>query len=93
MWAVGITGAAGMNSATNLAKIVTTKTSSGNSPFDDYRGETLKRLEDEQIEFESFLERLRHAKDKAEFDQFMDNRSAPTEGREKPEGAADNPTN
>ena len=53
----------------------------------------MKRLEDEQIEFESFLERLRHAKDKAEFDQFMDDRSAPTEGREKPEGAADNPTN
>ncbi len=69
------------------------ETSSGNSAFNDYREETLKRLEDEQIEFESFLERLRHAKDKAEFDQFMDDRSAPTEGREKPEGAADNPTN
>jgi len=69
------------------------ETSSGKSAFDDYREETLKRLEDEQIEFESFLERLRHAKDKAEFDQFMDDRSAPTEGREKPEGAADNPTN
>jgi len=48
--------------------------SSGNSAFDDYREETLKRLEDEQIEFEGFLERLRHAKDKAEFDQFMDDR-------------------
>ncbi len=69
------------------------ETSSNNSAFDDYREETLKRLEDEQIEFESFLERLRHAKDKAEFDQFMDDRSAPTEGREKPEGAADNPMN
>ncbi len=50
------------------------ETSSGNSAFDEYREETLKRLEDEQIEFESFLERLRHAKDKAEFDQFMDER-------------------
>lgn len=47
---------------------------SGNSAFDEYREETLRRLEDEQGEFESFLERLRHAKDKAEFDQFMKDR-------------------
>ena len=45
--------------------------SSGNRAFDDYRAETLRRLEDEQREFLEFLERLRHAKDKAEFDQFM----------------------
>jgi hypothetical protein len=45
--------------------------SSGNSAFDDYRTETLKRLEDEQKEFSGFLDRLRRAKDKAEFDQFM----------------------
>jgi len=44
---------------------------SGNRAFDEYRMETLKRLEDEQREFKDFLERLRHAKDKAEFDQFM----------------------
>ena len=44
---------------------------SGNRAFDDYRKETLRRLEDEQREFISFLDRLRHAKDKAEFDQFM----------------------
>ncbi|MCK6449702.1 MAG: DUF2852 domain-containing protein [Alphaproteobacteria bacterium] len=36
--------------------------------------ETLKRLEEEQKEFREFLERLRHAKDKAEFDQFMADR-------------------
>ncbi len=48
--------------------------SSGNSAFDEYREETLKRLEDEQIEFESYLERLRQAKDKTEFDQFMEER-------------------
>jgi len=47
---------------------------SGNHAFDEYREETMRRLEDEQIEFESFLERLRHAKDKAEFDQFMKER-------------------
>ena len=45
--------------------------SSGNVAFDEYREETLKRLEDEQREFKSFLDRLRHAKDKVEFDQFM----------------------
>ena len=45
--------------------------SSGNRAFDDYRAETLKRLEDEQREFKEFLERLRFAKDRAEFDQFM----------------------
>ena len=45
--------------------------SSGNHAFDEYRAETLRRLEEEQREFRDFLERLRAAKDKAEFDQFM----------------------
>ena len=44
---------------------------SGNKAFDEYRMETLKRLEDEQREFQDFLQRLRFAKDKSEFDQFM----------------------
>lgn len=48
---------------------------SGNSAFDAYKSETLRRLEQEQTEFESFLERLREAKDQAEFDQFMEDRS------------------
>jgi hypothetical protein len=48
--------------------------SSGNRAFDEYRDETLRRLEDEQRAFREFLERLRHAKDKAEFDQFMADR-------------------
>ena len=48
--------------------------SSGNRAFDDYRAETLRRLEEEQREFRDFLERLRMAKDKAEFDQFMADR-------------------
>jgi hypothetical protein len=48
-----------------------TPRSSGNHAFDEYRAETLRRLEEEQNEFSSFLERLRFAKDKAEFDQFM----------------------
>lgn len=50
------------------------RSSSGNVAFDEYRQETLRRLEDEQQEFKDFLHRLRHAKDKAEFDQFMDER-------------------
>jgi hypothetical protein len=49
--------------------------SSGNSAFDAYKAETLRRLEDEQDAFEAFLQRLREAKDKAEFDQFMADRS------------------
>lgn len=48
--------------------------SSGNRAFDEYREDTLRRLEDEQKEFRSFLDRLRQAKDKAEFDQFMNER-------------------
>ena len=51
-----------------------TPPSSGNHAFDEYRAETLRRLEEEQNEFSSFLERLRFAKDKAEFDQFMADR-------------------
>ena len=52
--------------------------SSGNRAFDEYRMETLQRLEEEQTEFRDFLDRLRHAKDKEEFDQFMaQHRTAP----------------
>jgi len=47
---------------------------SGNRAFDEYRSETLKRLEEEQSEFKEFLERLRFAKDRSEFDQFMNER-------------------
>ncbi len=46
----------------------------GNAAFDGYREETLRRLEDEAKEFQSFLQRLRKARDKAEFDQFMTER-------------------
>ncbi len=47
---------------------------SGNQAFDAYRAETLRRLEDEQQEFVAYLERLRRARDKSEFDQFMADR-------------------
>jgi len=48
--------------------------SSGNRAFDEYRSDTLRRLEDEQREFKDFLDRLRFAKDKTEFDAFMNER-------------------
>lgn len=71
----------------NWASGAGTTQSSGNHAFDEYRAETLRRLEEEQKEFGAFLERLRFAKDKAEFDQFMAERrnqppSSPTD--EKP---------
>lgn len=49
--------------------------SSGNVAFDNYKAETLRRLEEEQNSFEAFLQRLREAKDKAEFDDFMADRA------------------
>lgn len=49
--------------------------SSGNGAFDAYKADTLARLEQEQSDFEAFLARLRAAKDKSEFDQFMDERA------------------
>ena len=56
--------------------------SSGNRAFDEYRAETLRRLEEEERHFKEFLDRLRQAKDKAEFDQFM------AEMRRRSEGPA-----
>ena len=47
---------------------------SGNVAFDEYREETLRKLDEEQREFRDFLDRLRAAKDRAEFDEFMNER-------------------
>ncbi|MGE5270159.1 MAG: DUF2852 domain-containing protein [Thiohalocapsa sp.] len=58
---------------------------SGNRAFDEYREETLRRLEEEERQFKEFLDRLRQAKDKAEFDQFM------AEMRRRSEGPAPQP--
>ena len=61
--------------------------SSGNHAFDEYRTETLRRLEEEQREFRSFLDRLRFAKDKTEFDQFMaERRDRPVPEVNQPQG-------
>jgi Protein of unknown function (DUF2852) len=54
---------------------------SGNRTFDEYRAETLRRLEQEERDFQDFLGRLRMAKDKAEFDQFMAERRSAQEPR------------
>jgi hypothetical protein len=43
----------------------------GNRAFAEYRADTLRRLEEEEREFHEFLSRLRMAKDRAEFEQFM----------------------
>ncbi|RED13167.1 DUF2852 domain-containing protein [Pontivivens insulae] len=52
--------------------------SSGNAAFDAYRDDTIRRLEEEQAAFHQFMDNLRNARDKAEFDQFMnERRSAP----------------
>nr|WP_306461179.1 DUF2852 domain-containing protein [Rhodobium orientis] len=68
------------------------RASSGNAAFDEYREETLRRLEEEQDEFIAFLERLRKAKDKAEFDQFMDERRRNAGGSsEHPAASNDKP--
>lgn len=48
---------------------------SGNAAFDAYKSDMLRRLEDEQTAFEAFLQRLREAKDKSEFDSFMEDRA------------------
>ncbi len=58
----------------------------GNAAFDAYKADTLSRLEEEQNNFEAFLERLREAKDKSEFDQFMEERAKRTDD------AADEPS-
>jgi hypothetical protein len=44
----------------------------------------LRRLEEEQREFAAFLDRLRFARDKAEFDQFMAERRQPPSAAESP---------
>jgi hypothetical protein len=56
----------------------------GNRAFDEYRAEALRKLEDEAQEFRAFLERLRMAKDRAEFDEYMKERRSG-----QPSGASD----
>ncbi len=52
------------------------QTSSGNAAFDEYRRETLQRLEEEQAEFDAYVEKLRQARDREEFERFMADRQS-----------------
>jgi hypothetical protein len=60
--------------------------SSGNRAFDEYKADTIRRLEEEQREFREFLDRLKMSKDKAEFDDFMNERR----NRQTPDHPAQN---
>ena len=70
---------AGIGSDARLAEVVDMgkptvddrPATSGNRSFDTYRKELLDRLEQEQVSFDGFLDRLRDAKDKSEFDTFL----------------------
>lgn len=78
----------GKSCRTKMNRSAMVHNSSGNSAFDAYKADTLRRLEDEQTAFNDFLTRLREAKDKAEFDAFMDanrDRRARGEGETTPD--------
>ncbi len=62
---------------------------SGNQAFDAYRADAISRLEQEQREFQAFLERLRQTRDKAEFDTFLADRRGPRAGRAAAEPASE----
>src|SRR5215213_6837786 len=65
--------------------------SSGNAAFDDYRAEQLRRLDeerqrlDEEIKaFHDYLANLNKAKDREEFDRFMNDRRSQRQGYTEP---------
>ena len=51
-----------------------TTSTTGSAAFDAYRAETLRRLEEEQAEFNDFVAKLREARDREEFERFMADR-------------------
>jgi len=48
--------------------------SSGNDAFEQHRKTTLNKLEEEEKEFREFVDKVRFAKDKDSFEEFMANR-------------------
>ena len=60
--------------------------SSGNSSFDEYREATLRRLEEDGEAFSQFVDRLRRAKDRSEFEHFMEERNTASPIRPVPRG-------
>ena len=64
----------------------------GNRAFDEYREQALRKLEEEATEFRDFLERLRMAKDRTEFDEFMsERRNRPATPPQDSQGPAPQP--
>lgn len=62
-------------------------TTSGNAAFDEYRAEQLKRLEEERARldaeidaFHEYMANLNKAKDREEFDRFMNERRGSRQG-------------
>ena len=73
--------------------------SSGNAAFDDYRAEQLKRLEEERARldaeidaFHEYMANLNKAKDREEFDRFMNERRGSRQGydQNKPDNGDQN---
>ena len=65
--------------------------SSGNAAFDDYRAEQLKRLDEERARldaeidaFHEYMANLNKAKDREEFDRFMNERRGSRQGYSEP---------
>lgn len=81
IWSKRMFSSSCRKSAASWRSTSTAMRTTGNSAFDAYKADTLRRLEEEQDKFEAFLERLRDAKDKSEFDQFMDERAKKSEER------------
>src|SRR5262245_21209512 len=52
----------------------------GNRAFDEYRADAMRKPEEEAQEFRAFLDRLRMARDRAEFDEYMKERRNPSSG-------------
>jgi hypothetical protein len=66
-------------------------TSSGNAAFDEYRSEQLKRLDEERARldaevdaFHEYMANLNKAKDREEFDRFMNEHRGSRQGYNKP---------
>lgn len=100
---------AGMNPMNNWTAAPWSQTTrdlsrnSGNAVFEDYKKATLERLEEErrklaaeQDAFASFLDDLKRAKDRTEFEHFMQERETAREAQQESgksgDGAAKGPT-
>jgi hypothetical protein len=71
--------------------------SSGNAAFDDYRAEQLRRLEEERARldaeihaFHEYMANLNKAKDREEFDRFMNERRGSRQGYDQPKPEQNN---